>query len=61
MRVYHYSVRIGHGKATFPTVTLRSLLKSLAFHKGHGVQFLWLATSQTYLSTLFNCQRSQKK
>ncbi|NME48652.1 hypothetical protein HF860_16080 [Enterococcus gallinarum] len=61
MRTYHYSVRIGHGKATFPTVTLRSLLKSLTFHKGHGVQFLWLTTSQTYLSALFNCQRSMVK
>ncbi len=58
MRTYHYSVRIGHGKATFPTVTFGSLLKSLVFYKGHGVQFPWLATSQTHLSALFSFQRS---
>ncbi|NSJ23632.1 transposase [Sellimonas intestinalis] len=59
MRTYHYSVGIGHGKATFPTVALGSLRGSLAFFwKGHGVQFPWLATSQTYLSALFSFQRT---
>ncbi|RHS60955.1 transposase [Ruminococcus sp. AM45-9BH] len=58
MRTYHYSVRIGRGKATFPTVALGSLRGSLAFFwKGHGVQSPWLAISQTYLSALFSCQR----
>ena len=47
MRTYHYSVRIGRGKATFPTVALGSLRGSLAFFwKGHGVQSPWLAISQ---------------
>ena len=59
---YHYSVRIGRGKATFPTVALGSLRGSLAFFwKGHGVQFPWLAISQTYLSALFSCQRAVTK
>ena len=31
MRTYHYSVRIGRGKTTFPTVALGSLRGSLAF------------------------------
>ncbi|MDL0314538.1 hypothetical protein QQO77_18680, partial [Clostridioides difficile] len=49
----------GRGKATFPTVALGSLRGSLAFFwKGRGVQFPWLATSQTYLSALFNFQRT---
>ena len=49
MRTYHYSVRIGHGKTTFPTVALGSLRGSLAFFwKGRGVQSPWLAISQTY-------------
>ncbi|AOY53422.1 hypothetical protein G9432_06415 [Enterococcus hirae] len=62
MRTYHYSVKIGHGKATFPTVALGSLHGSLAlFWKGHGVQFPWLAISQTYLSALFNFQRAVPK
>ena len=62
MRTYHYSVRIGRGKTTFPTVALGSLRGSLAFFwKGHGVQFPWLATSQTYLSALFSCQRAVAK
>ena len=55
MRTYHYSVRIGHGKTTFPTVALGSLRESLAFFwKGRGVQSPWLAISQTYLSALFS-------
>ena len=55
---YHYSVRIGRGKTTIPTVALGSLRGSLAFFwKGHGVQSPWLAISQTYLSALFSCQR----
>ena len=59
MRTYHYSVRIGHGKTTFPTVALGSLRGSLAFFwKGRGVQFPWLAISQTYLSALFSCAYS---
>ncbi|EGT4854695.1 transposase [Clostridioides difficile] len=59
MRTYHYSVRVGRGKATFPTVALGSLRGSLAFFwKGRGVQSPWLATSQTYLSALFSCQRT---
>ncbi|EGT3703998.1 transposase [Clostridioides difficile] len=59
MRTYHYSVRVGRGKATFPTVALGSLRGSLAFFwKGRGVQFPWLATSQTYLSALFSFQRT---
>ena len=58
MRTYHYSVRIGRGKTTIPTVVLGSLRGSLAFFwKGHGVQSPWLAISQTYLSALFSCQR----
>ncbi|EGT3848112.1 transposase [Clostridioides difficile] len=59
MRTYHYSVRIGRGKTTFPTVALGSLRESLAFFwKGRGVQFPWLSISQTYLSALFSCQRT---
>ena len=62
MRTYHYSVRIGHGKTTFPTVALGSLRGSLAFFwKGRGVQSPWLAISQTYLSALFSCQRAVAK
>ena len=62
MRTYHYSVRIGRGKTTFPTVALGSLRGSLAFFwKGRGVQFPWLAISQTYLSALFSCQRAVAK
>ncbi|PPV18840.1 hypothetical protein AWN80_05610 [Clostridioides difficile] len=62
MRTYHYSVRVGRGKATFPTVALGSLRGSLAFFwKGRGVQSPWLATSQTYLSALFNFQRTVAK
>ncbi|RHM70192.1 hypothetical protein DWZ50_17385 [Mediterraneibacter gnavus] len=62
MRTYHYSVRIGHGKTTFPTVALGSLCGSLAFFwKGHSVQHPWLAISQTYLSALFNFQRAVVK
>ena len=62
MRTYHYSVRIGHGKTTFPTVALGSLRESLAFFwKGRGVQSTWLAISQTYLSALFSCQRAVAK
>ena len=59
---YHYSVRIGRGKTTFPTVALGSLHGSLAFFgKGRGVQSPWLAISQTYLSALFSCQRALAK
>ena len=62
MRTYHYSVRIGRGKTTFPTVALGSLRGSLAFFwKGRGVQSPWLAISQTYLSALFSCQRAVAK
>ena len=62
MRTYHYSVRIGRGKTTFPTVALGSLRGSLAFFwKGHGVQFPWLAISQTCLSALFSFQRAVSK
>ena len=62
MRTYHYSVRIGHGKTTFPTVALGSLRGSLAFFwKSRGVQSPWLAISQTYLSALFSCQRAVAK
>ena len=62
MRTYHYSVRIGRGKTTFPTVALGSLRGSLAFFwKSRGVQSPWLAISQTYLSALFSCQRAVAK
>lgn len=62
MRTYHYSVRIGRGKTTFPTVALGSLRGSLAFFwKGRGVQSPWLSISQTYLSALFSCQRAVAK
>ena len=62
MRVYHYPVIAGRGKATFPTVALGSLRGSLAFFwKGRGVQSPWLAISQTYLSALFSCQRAVAK
>lgn len=41
---YHYSVKIGHGKTTFPTVALGSMYGALAFFwKGRGVQFPWLS------------------
>ena len=60
MRVYHYPVIAGRGKATFPTVALGSLRGSLAsrYGKGRGVQSPWLAVSQTCPSTLFSCQRT---
>ena len=60
MRTYHYPVIAGRGKATFPTVALGSLRGSLAFpyEKGRGVQSPWLTVSQTYLSALFNFQRT---
>ncbi|NKN20036.1 hypothetical protein GSQ50_02900 [Clostridioides difficile] len=60
MRVYHYPVIAGRGKATVPMVALEAMYRSLASRhgKGRGVQSPWLAVSQTCLSALFNFQRT---
>ena len=39
MRVYHYPVILGHGKATFPKVALGSLRGSLASRHGKVVAY----------------------
>ena len=63
MRKYHYAVRVGHGKTTFPTVALGSVRGSLAFFwKGHGVQFPWLSiltnVSVCFIQFSKNCGES---
>ena len=53
MRTYHYSVRIGHGKTTFPTVALGSLRGSLAFFLKRSWRTVPVARYLTNVSVCF--------
>ena len=59
IRAYHYSAVTGHGKATIPKVALESLRGSLTlFPKVVACKLRGSLLPQTYLSALFNCQRT---
>ena len=63
MRTYHYSVRIGRGKTTFPTVALGSLRGSLAFFLKRSWRTVPVARYLTNVSVCFiqlskNCGES---
>ena len=53
MRTYHYSVRIGRGKTTFPTVALGSLRGSLAFFLKRSWRTVPVARYLTNVSVCF--------
>ena len=53
MRTYHYSVRIGRGKTTFPTVALGSLRGSLAFFLKRSWRTVPVALYLTNVSVCF--------
>ena len=53
MRTYHYSVRIGRGKTTFPTVALGSLRGSLAFFLKRSWRTVAVARYLTNVSVCF--------
>lgn len=53
MRTYHYSVRIGRGKTTFPTVALESLRGSLAFFLKRSWRTVPVARYLTNVSVCF--------
>ena len=53
MRTYHYSVRVGRGKATFPTVALGSLRGSLAFFLKRSWRTVPVARYLTNVSVCF--------
>ena len=53
MRTYHYSVRICHGKTTFPTVALGSLRGSLAFFLKRSWRTVPVARYLTNVSVCF--------
>ena len=53
MRTYHYSVKIGHGKTTFPTVALGSLRGSLAFFLKRSWRTVPVARYLTNVSVCF--------
>ena len=53
MRTYHYSVRIGRGKTTFPTVAFGSLRGSLAFFLKRSWRTVPVARYLTNVSVCF--------
>ena len=53
MRTYHYSVRIGRGKTTFPTVAFGSLRGSLAFFLKRSRRTVPVARYLTNVSVCF--------
>ena len=53
MRTYHYPVRIGRGKTTFPTVALGSLRGSLAFFLKRSWRTVPVARYLTNVSVCF--------
>ena len=53
MRTYHYSVKIGRGKTTFPTVALGSLRGSLAFFLKRSWRTVPVARYLTNVSVCF--------
>ena len=53
MRTYHYAVKIGRGKTTFPTVALGSLRGSLAFFLKRSWRTVPVARYLTNVSVCF--------